>query len=88
MRNTVFEPLAFTQFTAWAGEDKKIHTKIVQLINDIHRSPFDGLGKPEPLKYVLLGYWSRRITEEHRLVYRLTTSEVVIISCKFHYPTK
>ena len=64
MRNIVFEPQAFQDFNNWAREDKKIYGKIVNLISDILRSPFDGIGKPEPLKYELKGYWLRRITDE------------------------
>ena len=85
MRNIVFDKRSFAEFTQWASEDRKIHQKIIELINDIQRSPFSGLGKPEPLKYELRGFWSRRITDEHRLVYRLTETEIVIVSCKFHY---
>ena len=66
-------------------ENKKIYGKIVGLIDDILRNPFDGIGKPEPLKYGLKGCWSRRITDEHRLVYRINENAVIIISCKFHY---
>ncbi|NET41662.1 Txe/YoeB family addiction module toxin [Okeania sp. SIO2B3] len=66
-------------------EDKKIYIKIVNLIKDIQRDPFSGLGKPEALKYDLSGLWSRRITQEHRLVYSVSDEEIVIISCKFHY---
>lgn len=66
MRNIVFEDQAFADFTQWASEDKKVYRKIVELINDIQRTPFSGLGKPEPLKYQLRGSWSRRITDEHR----------------------
>jgi toxin YoeB len=66
-------------------EDKKIYTKIVTLIKDIQRDPFSGLGKPEALKHDLSGLWSRRITQEHRLVYNVTDQEIVIVSCKFHY---
>ncbi|NEQ34864.1 MAG: Txe/YoeB family addiction module toxin [Okeania sp. SIO3I5] len=65
--------------------DKKIHQKIVALIKDIDRSSFSGLGKPEPLKYELSGYWSRRINDEHRLVYKVTDYEIIIIACKYHY---
>jgi toxin YoeB len=85
MRNITFEQAAFEQFTSWATEDKKIYAKIVKLIDDTLRDPFDGLGKPEPLKYDLQGYWSRRITDEHRLVYKVTETSIIIISCKFHY---
>jgi toxin YoeB len=85
MRNIVFDHKAFEQFNNWAKDDKKIYQKIVNLINDILRQPFSGIGKPEPLKNNLQGYWSRRITEEHRLVYEVTDTAIIIISCKFHY---
>lgn len=85
MKNIAFERKAFEQFNNWAKEDKKIYTKIVELIDDTLRSPFSGLGKPEPLKYELKGYWSRRITDEHRLVYKVTDAQIVVVSCKFHY---
>lgn len=84
-RRVVFEASAFEDFTEWAKSDKKIHRKIVELIRDIDRSPFPGLGKPESLKYELSGFWSRRINNEHRLVYKVTDAEVVILSCKYHY---
>lgn len=85
MRSVAFLPQAFTDFAQWAIEDRKIHSKIVDLIKDIQRQPFSGLGKPEPLKHELRGLWSRRITQEHRLVYKITENEIVILSCKFHY---
>ncbi|NJO18009.1 MAG: Txe/YoeB family addiction module toxin [Thioploca sp.] len=85
MRNIVFEARAFEQFNHWAGTDRKIYRKLVELINDIQRHPFVGLGKPEPLKYQLKGYWARRITSEHRLVYQVNESEIIIVSCQFHY---
>ena len=85
MRNIVFDRKAFQQFNQWATENKKIYRKIVELIDDIVRQPFSGIGKPEPLKHSLQGYWSRRITNEHRLVYKVTETEIIIINCKFHY---
>jgi toxin YoeB len=85
MRNITFAPEAFEQFNDWAAQDKKIHRKIITLINDILRQPFTGLGKPEPLKHELNGYWSRRITDEHRLVYKVAETEIIILSCRFHY---
>jgi toxin YoeB len=85
MSNIAFERNAFDQFNGWAKEDKKTYGRIIKLIDDILREPFSGIGKPEPLKHDLEGYWSRRITDEHRLVYRVTNSEVVILSCKYHY---
>lgn len=85
MRNIAFTPDAFKEFTGWAKQDKKIYRKIISLINDVLREPFTGLGKPEPLKHELKGCWSRRITDEHRLVYKVTDTEVIIVSCRFHY---
>lgn len=84
-RRIAFEASAFADFTEWAKLDKKIHRKIVELIKDIERSPFEGLGKPEPLKYELSDFWSRRIDNEHRLVYQVTDEEIVIAACKYHY---
>ena len=85
MRNITFTPKSFEDFTGWAKQDKKIHRKIVSLINDTLRQPFKGLGKPEALKHDLKGCWSRRITDEHRLVYKVTETEIMIVSCRFHY---
>jgi toxin YoeB len=66
-------------------EDKKVFKKILELIKDIQREPFSGIGKPERLKYELQGYWSRRITDEHRLVYKIEEDLLIILSCKYHY---
>jgi toxin YoeB len=85
MRRVAFESKAFDDFTSWASEDKKIHRKIIGLIKEVQRDPFVGTGKPEPLKHDLKGYWSRRIDQEHRLIYTVTDDAVVIISCKYHY---
>lgn len=84
-RKIVFESSAFDDFNNWIKQDKKIHRKIVNLIKDIDRSPFSGLGKPEALKHDFAGYWSRRINSEHRLVYKITDEEIIIVGCKFHY---
>ena len=65
--------------------DKQILKKINQLIKDIKREPFEGIGKPEPLKYELSGFWSRRISDEHRLIYEVSESYISIVSCRFHY---
>lgn len=85
MRRVAFLPTAFDDFTAWAITDKKIYARIVKLIKDIERHPFVGIGKPEPRKHELAGLWSRRITGEHRLVYRVAEEEIVVVSCRFHY---
>ena len=85
MKRVVFESGAFDDFVNWAAEDRKIYAKIVALIRDIQRSAFTGLGKPEPLRHNLKGYWSRRITEEHRLVYKVTDDAIIIALCRYHY---
>ena len=85
MKQVAFEEKAFEDFTNWATQDKKLYTKIIALIKDIKRTPFLGLGKPEPLKHELSGYWSRRINDEHRLVYKVTDIMIIIASCKYHY---
>ncbi|MGK7946861.1 MAG: Txe/YoeB family addiction module toxin [Microcystaceae cyanobacterium] len=75
-RKILFESSAFEDFNQWASLDKKVYRKIVNLIKDIERSPFTGLGKPEPLKYEMSGYWSRRINDEHRLIYCVTDEQI------------
>lgn len=85
MRTISFYKQAFEDFTNWAAIDKNIFEKIVLLIKEIKKDPFSGLGKPEPLKHELKGYWSRRINSEHRLVYKVTDESIIIISCKYHY---
>ena len=85
MRNITFTPDAFEDFTNWAKQDKKIYCEIISLINDALRQPFTGLGKPEPLKHELKGCWSRRITNEHRLVYKVTDIQLTVVSCRFHH---
>jgi toxin YoeB len=85
MRQVVFEQTAFKAFAEWATIDKKMQNRVVDLITDALRQPFTGIGKPEPLKHELKGYWSRRINEEHRLVYKVTDQAIIIVSCKYHY---
>jgi len=85
MKKFVFEAEAFDDYNNWAIFDIKIFKKIQELLKDIKRDPFKGLGKPEPLKHELAGYWSRRITEEHRLVYQISGNDIIIYSCKGHY---
>jgi len=85
MRRVFFEPIAHKQFLAWERFDKKIFHKIAELIAETREEPFKGTGKPEPLKHKFSGYWSRRITKEHRLVYKVTDESIIIISCKYHY---
>ncbi len=85
MRNIAFHADAFEELRAWAETDKKLHLKILDLLDDVARSPFTGLGKPEPLKGEWQGYWSRRINDEHRLIYRVTDTEIVVMRCRGHY---
>jgi len=84
-RKILFEADAFADFNEWARIDRKIYNKIVELLKDIERSPFSGIGKPEPLKYELSGFWSRRISDEHRLVYQVSDQEIFIAACQGHY---
>ena len=84
----VFSENAWDDYTSWLTEDKRVLKKINELIKDIQRHPFEGKGKPEPLKYDLAGFWSRRIIREHRLVYRVENKEILIYSCKYHYDKK
>lgn len=69
----------------WSNTDEKILKKILNLVDTVAREPFSGVGKPEALRHNLKGYWSRRINKEHRLVYRVTNEEIVVIQCKNHY---
>ncbi len=83
--NLSFTSDAYKDYQNWKRDDKKIFSKIASLIKDIEQTPFQGLGKPEPLKHNLSGYWSRRITKEHRLVYKVKNDTIFIASCKYHY---
>jgi len=83
--NITFTNDSWQDYLYWQQTDKKILKRINALIKDIKREPFDGLGKPEPLKYELIGCWSRRITDEHRLVYEIRLNNIYIISCRYHY---
>lgn len=85
MRKVIFEKDALSDFEEWSSLGNKTYNKIIDLVNNIIDTPFSGKGKPEPLKYELKGYWSRRISKEHRLVYKVTEKEIIIISCKYHY---
>ena len=81
----IFEKTAIKELTDWKSLNKQIYQRIVKLIKDIQINPFEGIGKPEPLKYDKQGYWSRRINKEHRLVYKIQDNSIIIASCKFHY---
>jgi toxin YoeB len=85
MMRIIFSKNAWEDYVSWQTADKKILKKINELIKDIMRTPYEGIGKPEPLKYDLAGFWSRRIDIEHRLVYQIHDNEILIYSCRFHY---
>ncbi len=80
-----FSKNLWEHYVSWQRDDRKILKRINQLIKDIQKTPFQRIGNPEPLKYDLSGFWSRRITREHRLVYQVFDQEILIYSCKFHY---
>ncbi len=80
-----WDKYAWEDYVFWLEIDKKIVKKINELIKDCLRTPFDGKGKPEPLRGNLSGFWSRRITDEHRLVYKVYSDRIHIVQCKFHY---
>jgi toxin YoeB len=81
----LFTKNSWEDYIPWQSEDKKVLGKINELIKDIQRTPHEGKGKPEPLKYDLAGLWSRRIDREHRLVYQVNKNEILVYSCRFHY---
>ena len=81
----IFSLNAWEEYLSWQKEDKKMLKKVNRLIKAIQRDPFSGVGKPEPLKYDLAGFWSRRIDREHRLVYQYVDGDILIYSCRYHY---
>jgi toxin YoeB len=83
--NKIFTDHAWDDYVYWQSEDKKIINKINELIKDIERNGHSGIGKPEALKHDLSGFYSRRITDEHRLVYSIQEQNINIISCRYHY---
>lgn len=80
-----FTENAWEDYVSWQQEDKKTLKRINRLIEDINRHPFEGLGKPEPLKYQYSGAWSRRITDEHRLIYMVEDNQIIFLSFRNHY---
>ena len=80
-----FHEHAWEDYLYWQQQDKRVLKRINTLIKAICREPFTGIGKPEPLKYTLSGYWSRRIDDEHRLVYAVQDKHLIIIQCRYHY---
>lgn len=85
MTRIIFSKNAWEDYISWQTEDKKTLKKINALIKDIQRIPYEGIGKPEPLKFDLAGLWSRRIDLEHRLVYCIDGTDLLIYACRYHY---
>ena len=83
--NLVFSPQAWDDYQHWVQTDRKLVRRINELIKDTIRNPYDGIGKPEPLRHALAGFWSRRINEEHRMVYRVAGNNLEIAQLRFHY---
>jgi toxin YoeB len=81
----VFTELSWEDYLYWQKNDKQKLKRINELLRDISRNPYEGIGKPEPLKFNYAGFWSRRIDEEHRLIYRVVNDEVQIAKCRYHY---
>ena len=81
----IFVDESWDDYLYWQQHDKKKVTKINELLKDIAGTPFEGLGKPEALKHKYAGFWSRRIDEEHRLIYRFNQDEIQIVKCRHHY---
>jgi toxin YoeB len=85
VRSLEFDPAAFEDLAWWVERDRRKALRVIELIQDVGRDPFAGKGKPEPLKHELAGCWSRRIDEEHRLVYQVQNEKVRILACRYHY---
>ena len=81
----IFVEDSWEDYLYWQKTDRKLLSKINDLLKDISRTPFSGIGKPEPLKHKYKGYWSRRINDEHRLIYKIQDDEIIIAKCRFHY---
>jgi len=85
VRAVEFDPCAFDDLAWWAEQDRAQAIRIIRLVRDTQRDPFAGIGKPEPLRHELAGCWSRRIDQEHRLVYQVLPDKIRILACRYHY---
>ena len=85
MRSLEFDSSAFEDLAWWIEQDRTQALRIIRLVREVRRDPFSGLGKLEPLKHELAGCWSRRINQEHRLVYQVSPNKIRILACRFHY---
>ena len=84
-RNLAWTEASWSDYIYWQGQDKKTLKRINKLIANVLRTPFEGIGKPEPLKENLSGFWSRRVDDSHRLVYAVSNNHITVISCRYHY---
>ena len=84
-RRLTFTPDAWDDYLYWQSQDKKTLKRINQLLRDVSREPFTGIGKPEPLLENLTGYWSRRIDDTNRLVYAVEEQAIIVVACRYHY---
>ena len=84
-RQAVFQPEFIEDLKYWVKNDRKTALRVIKLIEDMLRDPFDGIGKPEPLKYLAPGTWSRRVTQEHRIVYLALDERIVFLQARYHY---
>ena len=85
MRELVFELTAVEDLIWWVTQDRKKALRVLELIHEVRRDPFHGKGKPEPLKHEFAGCWSRRIDQEHRVIYRVDANKIRILACRYHY---
>jgi len=85
VKSLEFDPAAFEDLAWWIERDRKQALRIIKLVEAIQRDPFQGIGKPEPLRHELAGCWSRRIDREHRLVYQVLDDKIRILACRYHY---
>ncbi len=83
--NLIWSDKSWMDYLYWQQKDKRVTKKINELLRDIKRDPFEGIGKPEPLRFELQGCWSRRISDEHRLVYKVYDDAIAVVSCRYHY---
>ena len=84
-RVAIFQPEFLQDLRFWVNNERGVAVRVFDLVEAVMRDPFEGLGKPEPLKYVLAGCWSRRVTQEHRLVYRVTDEAIDFLQARYHY---
>ena len=85
MRSLEFDVDAFEDLAWWIQQDRNKALRIVNLIKEVQRDPFKGIGKPEPLRHELKGCWSRRVDQEHRLIYQVTEAKIRVLACRYHY---